>query len=289
MEALRAPVALFAMFSASVACAQPAPAISDLTKDKVRFPSGDSFSLALPTLSVGQSDKQRMDQLTALSGGAGWKRFSRDSTVAPVAIDVKYLNGADGSRVGHSLHAAFVVHASLETLKDKDLMQQLFANESSPESLQGSENESKHQLSDKVLVERGITKTENTSFAKAEIALLKKVAVRGVLQVQKSESENGIDFAFRLDKRFNDANQTSNAWSRIGKDKATLPDWTPYGGAVGYLVVRRLPELESACLIECRILLHEPKEWFNGSNLLRSKLPLMIQETARSFRRKFKG
>ena len=120
MEALRAPVALFAMFSASVACAQPAPPLSDPTKDKVRFPSGDSFSLALPTLSVGQSDKQRMDQLTALAGGAGWKRFSRNSVVAPVAIDVKYLNGADGSRVGHSLHAAFVVHASLETLKDKD-------------------------------------------------------------------------------------------------------------------------------------------------------------------------
>ena len=285
MEALRTLVALIAMFSASVACAQPAPAISDLTKDKVRFPSGDSFSLALPTLSVGQSDKQRMDQLTALSGGAGWKRFSRDSTVAPVAIDVKYLNGADGSRVGHSLHAAFVVHASLETLKDKDLMQQLFANESSSGK---TESKSEGQVSDKVLIERGITKTENTSFANAEIALLKKVTVRGVLQVQKSESENGIDFAFRLDKRFNDADQTSNAWSRIGKDKATLPDWTPYSGAAGYLVVRRLPELESACLIECRVLLHEPKEWFNGSNLLRSKLPLMIQETARSFRRQFK-
>ena len=285
MEALRAPVALFAMFSASVACAQPAPPLSDPTKDKVRFPSGDSFSLALPTLSVGQSDKQRMDQLTALAGGAGWKRFSRNSVVAPVAIDVKYLNGADGSRVGHSLHAAFVVHASLETLKDKDLMQQLFANESSSGK---TESKSEGQVSDKVLIERGITKTENTSFANAEIALLKKVTVRGVLQVQKSESENGIDFAFRLDKRFNDADQTSNAWSRIGKDKATLPDWTPYSGAAGYLVVRRLPELESACLIECRVLLHEPKEWFNGSNLLRSKLPLMIQETARSFRRQFK-
>jgi hypothetical protein len=37
------------------------------------------------------------------------------------------------------------------------------------------------------------------------------------------------------------------------------------------------------------MLMHEPTQWFSGSNFIRSKLPLAIQEGARSFRRSLRS
>jgi hypothetical protein len=62
-------------------------------------------------------------------------------------------------------------------------------------------------------------------------------------------------------------------------------DSHPYEGAGGYMHVAKLSDPSGACLIETWMVLHEPTEWFRGSNLLRSKLPLMIQESVRKFRR----
>ena len=41
-----------------------------------------------------------------------------------------------------------------------------------------------------------------------------------------------------------------------------------------------------AMLIEYHVVFEEPEAWFQGANLLSSKLPLVIQDVVRSFRRK---
>ena len=55
---------------------------------------------------------------------------------------------------------------------------------------------------------------------------------------------------------------------------------TQRSGAGGYLALQSLaevsPELTGACLVEGRLVLHEPQSWFGGSNFLRSKFPLLI-------------
>ena len=38
--------------------------------------------------------------------------------------------------------------------------------------------------------------------------------------------------------------------------------------------------------IECHMIFDEPRGWFGGANLLRSKLPLAVQEEVRNFRRR---
>ena len=275
-------------------CAEQPALVRDVAKETFEFPSGDAFQLAPPTIDNGMTAKQRINELSQLAGNAGWKRFSRKSAVAPVTIKVKYLTDSQGNHIGHSLHIAFVVHASIETLRDKNLMQQIFhAEQKSEEPKKPTESEvADQQFSEVQLAEMGITKAEDTSFSKAEFELLKKIKLRGVIQIQRAATQRELDYVFRLDPRFNNANETANAWTRINKNDATQTardvQWFAYSGAAGYLVVRKLPELDGACLIESRILLHEPTDWFNGSHLLRSKLPLIIQETARSFRRKLK-
>jgi hypothetical protein len=61
---------------------------------------------------------------------------------------------------------------------------------------------------------------------------------------------------------------------------------SPYTAAGFYLKVTRLIEPAGAALIEYHMVFDEPNGWFGGANLLRSKLPLVIQEEVRNFRRR---
>ncbi len=41
-----------------------------------------------------------------------------------------------------------------------------------------------------------------------------------------------------------------------------------------------------AVLVECHLVYEEPYGWFDGVNLVKQKVPMMVQEKARTFRRK---
>ena len=267
--------------AASRSSAETPNIFTDMLSQGIEVPGIGPVQVAPPTLETGLSTEQKTERLSKLAGGAGWKRFSRKSDVAPVAIKMSYLKDSDGKRLGHSIHAAFVIHVDLDTLANEDLMRGLMNAQKNDAPAEGETSEvSKDELN---VV--GITADPDTTFAKIEVPLLKKVRIRGVMQVQRSKSEDMIQFAFRLDPRFADLESIGNGWSRISDE---TPNWMPYQGAGGYMQVSRLPEPEGACLIESRFIVHEPSDWFRGSNLLRSKLPLMIQESARSMRRKLK-
>ena len=53
----------------------------------------------------------------------------------------------------------------------------------------------------------------------------------------------------------------------------------------GTLIIGHLKEPANAILVEFHQVFVEPKKWFDGANLLRSKLPLVIQPEVRAFRR----
>jgi hypothetical protein len=113
--------------------------------------------------------------------------------------------------------------------------------------------------------------------------------------VTRSERVDGDNFfavAWELDPRFapsetNDR-RLQNRWVKRNRDERgqiVLGDPQSYAGAAGYLIVSGLTGIENASLVEAEIVFHEPADWFSGSNLLRSKVPLIIQESARRFRR----
>ncbi len=254
----------------------------------VAMPGLDGVLFLPPTMQPGLSAEQRMSKLKALSRSAGWKQFSRKSAVAPVSIDTTFLKDTRGVRTGHAMHVAFVVHASLETLKDKDVMKQLFGSSSdAPDAGNVEQTAQDNKLAEADLARFGVKPQEGVSYSRTQLPLLKRVMVQGVLQVQQKDlDEDTIDIQFYLDPRFNGNGTISNTWSVI--NQGAQPYLQAYDGAAGYIRISRLTEIPDACLVEARVILHEPAAWFGGSNLLRSKLPLMIQEAARSFRRKLK-
>jgi hypothetical protein len=91
-----------------------------------------------------------------------------------------------------------------------------------------------------------------------------------------------------MDDRFQNDKQYPNIWRHINvvEEEEKLGSPQPYTGMAGYVLVTKLPEPAGALLVEMHFLLHEPPTWFGGRNLLRSKLPTLIQDNVRSFRRK---
>ena len=95
--------------------------------------------------------------------------------------------------------------------------------------------------------------------------------------------------AGRIDPRFDKDASLTNQWQSLGRDslgqlKAGPPQ--PYRAAGWYLKVTRLHEPAGANLVEYHVAFDEPHTWFDGANLLRSKLPLVAQDAIRRFRRK---
>ncbi|QDT12409.1 hypothetical protein [Planctomycetes bacterium K23_9] len=261
---------------------QPASLLQEVVGPGVEIPGLGKTAVLPPMLAAELTPPERAAALKSVSRGGDWKRFSRKSVVAPLSIDLEYLKNSEGERMGHRVHLAFVVHASLETLKDQDLMKQMFAGESKPEDADTVESE---KITVDELSQRGIAPDDKTSFSVIQFPLLDKVTVKGVLQIQQTTKDDTIVLAVKVDPRFS----TRNAWAPISEKGD--PDWRPYQGAAGYLSVTRLSEtdgtgLSNACFIESRFIIYEPTDWFRGSNLLRSKIPLLLQESARKLRRK---
>lgn len=262
--------------------------LTELTSHGVDF--GDGVKVVLPamTLAGELSEEQLEEAKTKLSGDDGWEKFSRDSVVAPVAIKVEYVTDKKGTRVGHNVYSAFIVHVKLESLADKDLMQQIFGK---PES-KNTSGIKFVELTEGDLRAAGIEVPAGdsnvgarVSYLQVEYLLLEKISLKGVMRVERTTTPGSMTICWLLDPQFAKNDELRGTWVKAGVEGS---EPKPYTGWGGYVNVSRVGESPEALLMESRMLLHELPEWFSGSNFVRSKLPLAIQEGARNFRRKLK-
>lgn len=264
--------------------------LEQITTGGTAFPNGMPVVLKPPLLDDSLDAVARQGALDSLAGGIGWDRFSRNSYVSPIEMDLQYVKDNHGERTGHLVHVAFVAHLDFEQLRDPDQVRAMFQSDAG--DVQAEEffaaQATKGQLAGWGIRDR----RDDTTYHQIRIPLLNRVVLEGWLQAQVIAGEDSILIAWLLDPRFTltETTSTGNRWSPITQpDDAKSDDAAtfPYQGLAGYIHVTRLDQPAGACLVEARIAVHEPTEWFRGSNLLRSKLPLMIQESVRKFRRRW--
>ncbi|MFO0940961.1 MAG: hypothetical protein U0930_09350 [Pirellulales bacterium] len=252
--------------------------------------------------------------LQKLSERQGWDRFSKNSVSSPILVDLSYVldggkkstgapsnqaGGKDTPRVGHAIYSAFIAYSPLKSLKDEQLMSSLF----------GSSNEDKEQmgfdpvqLAPEVLKLVGITDVgPNTRYSTLRIPLMNRVVIEGTARIDKIESNGSVLIAWQLDPHFTVAKPDQalpelakyiNRSRKVGRDelgKVTESEPVSYVGCGGYLCVTETGLAANQLLIESRFVMHEPNDWFSGSNFLRSKFPTAMQESAQNFRRKLSG
>ena len=124
-----------------------------------------------------------------------------------------------------------------------------------------------------------------------DLLLLNRVRIRGVVRATATEHPDGLEVGWDFDPRFAEHPRWRPTWARLEEtDLGTRVEGMPqpYGGSGGVVAVRKIPSADGTELVvvESRMVIGEPQEWFQGSNLLRSKIPIITQDGVRTLRRR---
>lgn len=254
--------------------------------------------VSLPASDLATTDALAADVWERMAGRQGWKRFAAESRLAPVSVAIDAQEVA-GTRVGHLVTTRFVLRAPLAAFSDDDqAAQSLGLDVDSPGSMF-------RPLTAEECTAAGVEPAADGSeqYALVELTLLNRVVVRGVIRVQRQRTDRGWVLAWAFDHRF-DAEQnlkvtaSKRASNELGERVAESA--VAYAGAAGVVVVRELSADERTAaghatdeppvvIVESRLAVAEPQDWFAGSNLLRSKIPLITQEGVRDLRRRLES
>ncbi len=268
------------------AIGEEASLFEQMTTNGIGPIQSQNIVLPMPLLSGLDDHAGRLEAAEPLAKRIGWERFAKDSVFAPVAIDIDAVKDSEGKRIAHSIHCAFVVHAQLDELSDQELLKSILVSGEDEERSDSDAEEKGSELSPEVLAENNIAAPqEGESYGQVTFPLFNRIEVSGVIRAQRIENEMSIGVAWQFDDRFTDRH--ASVWRKLTKNNLghiVVGDGVPYTGCGGYMMVQEISP--GLLLVESRMVMHEPQEWFNGSQFLRSKLPPGLQENARSFRRK---
>jgi len=280
------------MLVAATDAQESLPAVSlldELTTTGVAVSPSQSVSLPKPLEIVASTS------LDSLGGRFGWAAFGKNSVNAPVWLELNYILSPDGSRIGQQISFRFVVHVDAKRLLDNDWADGLLPtkpsdgvteDDSSPVILRRIASEEAKRL--------GLVAGSHTSFNYLTLNLLNRVIASGVIRSTTSTEEAHGVVTWQLIDVTADTSLASQ-WRKIERDdlgKKRLGPPHSYQGASGYVAVHSLATIEpvesNVSLIEGALIFHEPTDWFGGNNFLRSKFPLLLQESVRNWRRELK-
>lgn len=265
-----------------------------LTQTGVRLQSGEVVRLPAPTMPDGLDAGQQSAILEKTAGNYGVDRFARKSAVAPFVLEINSIEDDRQQRGGQRVDFYFVAYGSREALFDEALFGDLVGVQ---EGNAKDKAMSTHTLTDDELRTRNLAPLSDgdtdgdlvESYVAVEAPILERVELQGVGRAVKQKTGESLLGAWMLDERFSDDPDYPNQWRPVIRDAAgrmSLGPPTPYSGLGGYIKLTALHEPAGAIFVECHAAFDEPHEWFDGKNLLRSKLPQAVQENIRTFRRK---
>ncbi len=261
-----------------------------LVNKGIAIPHGPTVKLPAPLIAPGQSPNAQ--QLAAImekaAGNVPVELFIKSSVTAPHSYDIESVDSSKGERCAQLVSLRFIAYGNVKAAEKADAFRTLIsANDKRGDGKQDTE------LSDKDLQARGITppkRRAEETYRSIAMPLLNKVQVEGVMRSVNTVLPRAALYASMMDPRFENDMELPNRWYHVdpqagGQKKGPSH---PYSGIAGYVAVTELPEPKGAMLIEMHLLIHEPREWFDGLNLLRSKLPILLRDNVRSFRQRLK-
>ena len=252
------------------------------------IPVGDSaVKLPEPSLSPEADAKEQAEVIRRVSSKKyDYDEFIRKSPVAPFMLEINMVGEKGGDRL-QKIDLWFVAYGKLDAVSDEEVLGQITGSESR------SEKGESEQLTEEELRERDLTvessDNRRESYYHTDAPILDKVQVSGIGHGVTTRASNGILAASLLDPRFADDAKYPNRWRPVVREqsgKTRLGEPHPYAGFGGYCQVAALHEPKGALFVECHMAINEPHAWFNGANLLGSKLPIVIRDNVRTLRRK---
>ena len=271
----------------------PAPAANAiydaLVGRGVNVSSQESLQLPRPALDDELSPRQQRQVIESLLAGKyDLDTFTRKSVVSPFILKISE-GAAESGPIVRKVDIYFVAYGSLDSLKGDDYLSKQL-------NLAGTNDQAEAGGQAKVLTaddlrKRDIaagTNPDDPRWIAVTSTLLNKVRISLTTQNIKTEGKESIIIASVADPRFATDAEYPNSWRSLTVDDAgkrqTGPA-EPYVGLGSYAKATRLAEPAGAIFMEYHVAFVEPQGWFHGTNLLRSKLPIVAQDMVRKFRR----
>jgi hypothetical protein len=138
---------------------------------------------------------------------------------------------------------------------------------------------------------RGIVPADGApeAYRHVEFDFLEKIRLRATIRLTWTKNDESVLVAGEVDPRFRDDREFPNQWQSMVRDGGTrkLGPAHSWDGAGFYMKITKLAEPAGAVFVEQHLIFAEPTGWFDGANLLGSKLPLVVQDRVRTTRREW--
>jgi len=262
------------------------PVYRALVEQGVDVGGGVLVRLPAPTMADGLSPEAARAAIEAIPDRhAPVDLLVRPSVVAPLVFRFREIEAPGAAVPVHGVDVWCVAHGKWDVLGRKDFLEELRKAEH-PEA-------EARVFTAEELRSRGVTpppeNDENQRYVYGVFPLLDRVQLAVAARSHASRAEGSSLVAVLVDPRFQGDKQFPNQWRSMTRDADgawQLGPPKPYSGAAAYLKLTRLSEPAGAIFIEYHLVFTEPEGWFSGANLLRSKLPILIQSEVRNFRRR---
>ena len=248
---------------------------------------GQTLKLPEARLRDSQAADDQRDALRALAGpDRALDELVRNAVTAPYLIKVRDVKTATGTiRV---VDLWFVVHADLDQVDPAKEA----ARTDGKEVEAGNMAVQTRLLKGEDLRAAGIAPAPGTSsqsswYAHIHGRLLDRIEFDVTNEIVATQTDGSIVIAARTSPAFKKPGPNANGWRSVpphggANAEATLE---PYAGGISYTKISRLAFKPGALLVEMHAAFVEPKEWFQGAPILRSKFSIIAQDQIRALRR----
>jgi hypothetical protein len=239
---------------------------------------------SLPNMTDGLDAGKQTAVIAGLIGtDYTYQEFMRKSNVAPQLLKLRDVAPSDPKAPARGVDVWFIAYGDLNALDNEKFLERLVSAGRGEGKGTGL---TKEDLAKRRIV-LGDEKHEGYGFI--EFDFLEKVRLKATGRAFWSLTDESAVIAGEIDPRFREDAAFPNQWQSITKQGGTqkVGPATPWSGAGFYLKITKLHEPAGALFIEQHVIFAEPTGWFDGANLLRSKLPLVVQNNVRSIRREW--
>jgi hypothetical protein len=268
------------------------PIFQQLLDTGVPLSGGPALRMPPPTMPDGLDQAAQTAALdTVANVNQPAEAMLRDSIVSPFVLKI---GKEEGPGHGRRIDLWFVVYGDLEKITSKEFADAQMKKRTK-EKTDDDAPDKAAELKPEELQARGIVLHNSSnvteSYSHAEFVLFDRVLLGGTSRVMQTKTSESVCIASILDPRFAKDQQYPNFWQHLERDdnrKLIYGEKYPYDSAGSYVKITKMIEPAGALFVEYHTAFEEPEGWFNGANLLRSKLPVLIQDNVRKFRRELK-
>lgn len=243
------------------------------------------------TLRDAMTAQEQQKAIGTILGNLEPDRFFNQSIVSPFVFQLEPISKlADGGN-RQRLDVYFVAYGKLADIDPKKMMEDLTGPETS--KTPGLPDVSR-ALTETEMNERGLAFGDQPdgsgrSFGILGANILDKVFVTGITGTRYQKTDDSIELYLELAPTLVEDPAFPARWhsiSRADDGSFQLSSGNPYGDLSAMIKATKLADVDDAVFIEVHVVYAEPQGWFEGRNLLRSKLPPLLQDVVRKFRRK---